>query len=85
MQFGETLVLGGLSEKEDSVVRDGVPILQDVPVLQYFFSNEQTVDFHKSVLILITPRRAHRVSAPGADYSAPPPLPRQERVRTHSL
>jgi type II secretory pathway component GspD/PulD (secretin) len=56
MEFGETLVLGGLSEKETTNTRDGVPVLQDIPGLQYLFSNKDTNDFQRSVLMLITPR-----------------------------
>ncbi|MDD2880834.1 MAG: secretion protein [Rhodoferax sp.] len=56
MQLGDTLVLSGLSEKTSSNARDGVPVLQDVPVVQYFFSNKKTNDIQRSVLILITPR-----------------------------
>ena len=56
MNFGETLILSGLSEKETERTRDGVPGLQDVPLLQYFFSRATTRDFQKSALILLTPR-----------------------------
>jgi type II secretory pathway component GspD/PulD (secretin) len=56
LRSGETLLLSGLSEKESQVVRDGVPFLQDIPVIQYLFSEKSTVDFEKSVLILVTPR-----------------------------
>ncbi|MDD2845074.1 MAG: secretion protein, partial [Rhodoferax sp.] len=49
-------VLSGLSEKSTSNTRDGVPVLQDVPVVQYLFSNKKTNDIQRSVLILITPR-----------------------------
>ena len=56
LRSGETLLLSGLSEKESQVIRDGVPFLQDIPVIQYLFSEESTVDFQKSVLILVTPR-----------------------------
>ena len=57
MKFGDTLVLSGLSEKETQNLRDGVPLLQDIPIVQYLFSSENTLDFTKSVLILITPRK----------------------------
>ncbi len=57
MAFGETLILSGLSEKESEIIREGVPILQDIPLLQYFFSEEVTLDFQKSALVLITPRK----------------------------
>ena len=59
MRLGDTLILGGLSEKETTNTRDGVPLLQDVPLLQYLFSAQQKTDYQKSVLILITPRPAN--------------------------
>ena len=58
MKFGQTLILGGLSERERENDRDGVPFLQDIPLVQYFFSKQTSRDFNKSVLILITPRRS---------------------------
>ncbi len=58
MKFGETLILSGLSEKETESSRDSVPFLGDVPVLQYLFSSKAERDFRKSVLIMLTPRRA---------------------------
>lgn len=57
MEFGETLILSGLSEKETEKSRDSVPILGDIPIVQYAFSNQQTREFRKSVLIMLTPRR----------------------------
>jgi tetratricopeptide (TPR) repeat protein len=56
MRPGETLILGGLSEKEAQKGRDGVPLLQDIPLLQYLFSHSTSTDIQKSTLILITPR-----------------------------
>jgi len=67
LKFGQTLVLSGLSEKETEVVRDGVPLLQDIPIVQYLFSNEATLDFTKSVLILLTPREARYTFEDGTD------------------
>ncbi len=58
MRMGDTLVLGGLSEKESTNTRDGVPGLQDLPVAQYLFSQQSRTDYQRSVLILITPRPA---------------------------
>tara|TARA_R110002126_G_scaffold279836_1_gene426913 strand:- start:63801 stop:65747 length:1947 start_codon:yes stop_codon:yes gene_type:complete len=62
MKFGETLILSGLSEKETESSRDSVPLLGDIPVIQYLFANEAKRDFRKSVLIMLTPRRAHYVN-----------------------
>ncbi len=56
MNYNETLILSGLSEKETELTRDGVPLLQEIPLVQYFFSRQTTTDFNKSVLLLITPR-----------------------------
>lgn len=74
MNFGETLILSGLSEKETERARDGVPGLQDVPLLQYFFSKQTTRDFQKSALILLTPRDpnyVYREQPPSADGKPP--------------
>lgn len=62
MKFGETLILSGLSEKELESTRDQVPLLGDVPVVQYLFSKQAKRDFRKSVLIMLTPRRAQYVN-----------------------
>ena len=61
MKTGETLILSGLSEKEVTNSRDGVPGLQEIPGIQYVFSRKEDYDFQKSVLILITPRLADYV------------------------
>ncbi len=70
MNLGDTLVLSGLSEKASSSIRDGVPGLQDVPVLQYLFSNQKKNDIQRSVLILVTPRSPVQVSQAAADTEA---------------
>ncbi len=64
MRSGETLILGGLSEKEGESTRDGVPLLQDVPGLQYLFSRSTKRDYQKSTLILVTPRPPQYVYQP---------------------
>lgn len=56
MRRGDTLILSGLSEKETETIRNGVPLLEDIPIIQYFFSRRVDTDFNKSVLVLITPR-----------------------------
>lgn len=56
LRRGETLILSGLSEKETENIREGVPGLQDVPLIQYLFSKQTTRDFNRSVLVLVTPR-----------------------------
>jgi type II secretory pathway component GspD/PulD (secretin) len=56
LKFGQSLILSGLREKQTSEVKDGVPILRDLPLVQYLFSNEQTSDYHKSIITILTPR-----------------------------
>lgn len=63
LRFGETLILSGLSENESNRSRDGVPVLERLPVIQYLFSNKIEQDTHRSVLILLTPRKPRFLSA----------------------
>ena len=70
MNFGETLVLSGLTEEESESSRDSVPFLGDIPGLQYFFSRQGTREFRRSVLILLTPRRTHYVNRSDEDNFA---------------
>lgn len=69
MNLGETLLLSGLSEKTRTSTRDGVPGLQDVPVVQYLFSNKKTNDLQRSALILITPRAPIQIADDAANES----------------
>lgn len=57
IRVNETLVLSGLTEREAISGTSGVPILKDIPGLQYLFSKNTVQNFNKTVLILITPRR----------------------------
>jgi Flp pilus assembly protein TadD len=70
MKFGETLILSGLSERDQTKDRDGVPLLQDVPIVQYLFSRNVSRDYYKSVLILLTPRRTQYTNRAEADIAA---------------
>ena len=70
MKFGETLILSGLSERDQTKDRDGVPLLQDIPIVQYLFSRNVTRDYYKSVLILLTPRRTQYTNRAEADVAA---------------
>ncbi len=60
LRMDETLILSGLSEQEIQRSADGVPVLKDIPVLQYLFGQKVVQNFTTSVLVLITPRRAAR-------------------------
>lgn len=70
MKFGETLILSGLSERDTGSSASSVPVLGDVPLVQYLFSRSTKRDFQKSVLIMITPRRPQYTSRDQADVDA---------------
>jgi tetratricopeptide (TPR) repeat protein len=53
---GHTIMLGGITERIDIHSKKGFPLLQDIPGLQYLFSQEATESQRKSVMYLITPR-----------------------------
>lgn len=57
MKMGQTLILSGMTEQETQRKGSGVPVLRDIPILQYLFSNKTTQNFISSVLVLITPRK----------------------------
>jgi Flp pilus assembly secretin CpaC len=54
--MGQTLILSGLTEREVQSSSDGVPVLKDIPGIQYLFNNTSKLNYTSSVLILITPR-----------------------------
>ncbi len=56
MKFGETLTIGGVYTNSDFYTKEGFPGLQDLPLVQYFFANENTRSLRRSALIMITPR-----------------------------
>lgn len=70
MTLGDTLVLSGLTEKSSTQTRDGVPVLQDLPGVQYLFSKKQSNDLQRSVLMLITPRTPAYTARNGIEQAA---------------
>lgn len=56
MHLGETLMLGGIYQRTESVVNNGVPGLRRVPVAKYFFSNESSACSRNSIVFMMTPR-----------------------------
>lgn len=57
LKFGQTLILSGMAEQEVQRITSGVPVLKDIPVLQYLFADKDVQNFTRTVLILITPRQ----------------------------
>ncbi|MDE1150107.1 MAG: hypothetical protein PW843_26435 [Azospirillaceae bacterium] len=56
VRVNETLVLSGLTAHENTKNNSGVPLLKDIPGVQYLFSSDSTQLVDQTVLILITPR-----------------------------
>ena len=57
VKYGQTFILNGLVEREKDEVRSGVPILEDIPVLQYFFNKSVNLDYNRQILTLVTVRK----------------------------
>ena len=64
LNYGQTLILGGLNERETEEDVDGVPILRDIPIVNLFFSRRTQRDYKKSVMVLLTPRPASYMYSP---------------------
>ncbi len=53
---GETIVLGGLITDSEMFSRNGVPILQDIPLLGHIFGSKKKVKNKSELVFIITPR-----------------------------
>ncbi|MCW8836152.1 MAG: hypothetical protein OQJ99_07270 [Rhodospirillales bacterium] len=81
IRYGQTLVLSGLNERESQGTDNGVPVLKDLPLVQYFFNKKTTSEFNKSVLILMTPRRVDATGTPRAESTSHKSSPELARIR----
>ena len=52
---GDTLILGGLIQEENSIDNSKIPILGDIPGLGFFFRDTHTKKSKQELVILITP------------------------------
>ncbi|MDP1975230.1 MAG: hypothetical protein Q8K37_04590, partial [Alphaproteobacteria bacterium] len=77
MEFGQTLILAGLSERELVKTKEGFPVLKDIPILQYFFAENKEIDYHKHLVVMMTPRK------PGFRSSAEDPTDAADKPRRH--
>ena len=88
LKLADTLVLGGLFEKERTWQKGGVPFLQGIPLIQYLFSERTKTNFEKSILFLITPRpveylRREQSAENPARVGQEPPLPHVRELMAH--
>ena len=64
--FGQTVVIGGMYSRSTIRTKQGFPLLQDLPLFQYFFANETTQSLLTSTLYLVTPRQGGSIQECGA-------------------
>lgn len=56
VKFDETIMLGGISSREDATTNEGVPILKEIPVLNLFFGQRSTNNKRTNTMYLLTAR-----------------------------
>lgn len=55
MDDGQVLVMGGLRTKEATLTKSKVPLLGDLPLVGFLFSNDKTVVKNSELLVFISP------------------------------
>ncbi|MHC4792490.1 MAG: type II secretion system protein GspD, partial [Planctomycetota bacterium] len=55
MADGQVLVMGGLRQKETTLTQSKVPLLGDLPLVGFLFSNDKTVVKNSELLVFISP------------------------------
>ncbi|OYZ36555.1 MAG: hypothetical protein B7Y25_07055 [Alphaproteobacteria bacterium 16-39-46] len=58
---GESLVLSGLTERVHIKGRSEVPLLGDLPVVSFLFSNDNTQVIERSILFIISPEFSEKI------------------------
>jgi type IV pilus assembly protein PilQ len=56
VEDGETIVLGGVYEDNDSLTKNKIPFFAELPVLGDLFTNRSTKNTKKELLIFVTPK-----------------------------
>lgn len=69
---GQTTVIGGLNESEDTNSNSGVPGLKDLPLIGHLFQGSAQSGTKNDVLIFITPHILKQMPGAGEPDSAPP-------------
>jgi tetratricopeptide (TPR) repeat protein len=57
LRYGESFVLSGLVERELDSTDSGVPVLGEIPIVQYLFKRDEKLDFRRQILTLVTVRK----------------------------
>jgi type II secretory pathway component GspD/PulD (secretin) len=66
---GETAVIGGLIQEVETEIRNGIPVLKDVPVLGGLFRFENKTKKKRELIIFVTPRVVGEVAETSGDMS----------------
>jgi general secretion pathway protein D len=53
---GETIVIGGLTQRQEETRRKKIPVLGDIPVFGNLFRYNATTDVNTELVLLVTPR-----------------------------
>ena len=56
LDLNQTLILTGLSQRERTESRSGIPSLMSIPIIKYLFSEKRTITSDLAIIILLTPR-----------------------------
>lgn len=56
LESGQTAVLGGLMEDEDSISESKIPLLGDIPILGWLFKNSTIRKVKKNLVVFLTPK-----------------------------
>ena len=61
---GETLVLGGIYQEDQSQNHTGLPVLKDIPLLGGLFGSREKSTQKRELLVFLTPQIVKRDSQP---------------------
>ena len=56
IENGGTVVIGGIFERDESILTNKVPLLGDIPILGHIFRNTAKRDDKRELLVFVTPR-----------------------------
>ncbi|MCK4843331.1 MAG: type II secretion system secretin GspD [Methylococcales bacterium] len=56
IQSGETIVLGGLINEKNTIVKTGIPFLHEIPLIGPLFGSTEKIKRKTELVVLITPR-----------------------------
>ena len=79
MLSGEMRAVGGLTSTDETTIRRGVPILRDIPILNFFFSYKQRQVQQSEIIIVLRARLADDMRTRRGN-ELPRALLQQERV-----